>query len=121
MANIMQVNITLSGMPQIQQNMQAWLANFRTEVDGRIQEAGINTQAGAKQACPVDTGRLRASIQYIPGILKCRVETNVNYAWFIENGHFTRNHKSFVAARPFLFPAWNREQKQCIDDLKMIA
>lgn len=51
---------------------------------------GVRVQTRAKQLCPVDTGRLRASITVATGLeggeLVIRVGTNVKYARFIHNG-----------------------------------
>jgi HK97 gp10 family phage protein len=69
-------------------------------IDKNIQIAGIGCQAYAKQFCPVDTGRLRASIQYQSGYLTCYVTTNVFYAWYIEFGTVK------MRAYPFMVPAF---------------
>lgn len=66
-----------------------------------VQAAGIECQATAKQLCPVDTGRLRASIQYAKtDDASCQVGTDVEYAEFVELGTYK------MAAQPFLFPAF---------------
>lgn len=72
----------------------------------------IKVQNEARRLCPVDTGRLRASIHHVPGRdargFYVQVGTNVNYAGFVEFG--TRR----MRAQPFLRPAlaraaaWNR-------------
>lgn len=50
--------------------------------------------------CPVDTGRLRSSIEMVfVGVLAVRVGTNVEYALYVEMG--TRDSP----AQPFLRPA----------------
>jgi len=70
-----------------------------------INTVAFLVEADAKRACPVDTGRLRASIGVTPastaalGTLTAFVGTNVNYAPFVELGT-RRQH-----AQPFLFPA----------------
>lgn len=63
----------------------------------------IQVDRAAKRLCPVDTGRLRASIDWQlardhQGLLAI-IGTNVTYAPFVEFG--TR----FAAAQPFLRPA----------------
>jgi|SRR5579885_2549895 phage gpG-like protein len=108
------ISVNFSGKPD--------LAALTAKVDAAIQGAGIDTQAYAKQACPVDTGRLRASIQYQKtGLAACTVGTNVFYGPFIELGHWSRGHHSFVAARPFLFPAFQRASKNLVTELKAIT
>lgn len=100
-------------------DLNAWLQQKTQEIDQAIQGAGINTEAGAKQACPVDTGRLRASIAYTPDTLACSVGTNVEYALPVELGHHTRSG-SFVPAQPFLFPASVQAGQELLQELKDI-
>lgn len=116
----MQVKITINGAQSIQGVINAKMQKFVAKVDQAVQGAGIDCQALAKQACPVDTGRLRASIAYTPGKLKCSVGTNVNYAWDVEAGHRSRNPDVHVAARPFLFPAYATTSKQLVGELKAL-
>lgn len=117
----MQVKITINGADTIRGAINTRLARFAAKVDQAVQGAGIDCQALAKQDCPVDTGRLRASIQYTPGKLKCSVGTNVNYAPDVELGHVTRNPDIHVAARPFLFPAYATVSKQLVGELKAMV
>lgn len=68
-----------------------------------LQRRALKVDAAAKQLCPVDTGRLRASITNHLGQdstgLYALIGSNVHYAIFVELG--TR----FAAAQPFLRPA----------------
>lgn len=74
-------------------------------VASRLRRSGVRVQNRAKQLCPVDTGRLRSSIQLVDphqvstDVLSVRVGTAVNYARYVEFG--TR----YMAARPYLRPA----------------
>ncbi|HKU53714.1 MAG TPA: HK97-gp10 family putative phage morphogenesis protein, partial [Nitrospira sp.] len=75
-----------------------------------IFKLGVNVQSSAKTKCPVDTGRLRSSIQTTPPRetstgLAVRIGSNVNYARFVELG--TRR----MRAQPFLRPALTQEVK----------
>ena len=92
------------------------LANAEQEIAEQanelIQGAGIDIEADAKQACPVDTGRLRASIKYTPGNMECTVYTNVEYAKFQEFGTV------YQKAQPFLFPAFEKNTKRLQGELK---
>jgi HK97 gp10 family phage protein len=102
------IRVNFSGKPD--------LAALFTKVDNAIQGAGIDTQAYAKQACPVDTGRLRSSIQYQKtGLAQCTVGTNVFYSWYVELGTYK------MAARPFLFPAFQRASTNLIAELKAMT
>lgn len=93
--------------------MDAFVASLEDKVDQAVQGAGIETEAEAKKAAPVDTGRLRSSIQYArQEKMKCSVGTNVSYAIYQEYG----TYKS--PAHPFLFPAFQIASQHLIDELK---
>jgi HK97 gp10 family phage protein len=98
--------------------IDAYVANLEIKADQAVQGAGIETEGLAKQACPVDTGRLRSSIKYTKTAdLECTVGTNVNYAPYIEYGHKSRG-SSYVPAKPFLFPAYQTAKQHMIEELK---
>ena len=99
--------LVLSALQNATEELQA-------KVNELIQEAGINTEADAKQACPVDTGRLRASIKYTPGEMECTVYTNVEYAAFVEWGTVHQQ------AQPYLYPAFENNGQKLIDALRDI-
>ena len=57
---------------------------------------------------PVDTNRLRKSIhteitKQTLEIVEVMTGTNVNYAYFVHQGHITRGGGRFIPGRPFLF------------------
>lgn len=112
------MDIEITGASGVEDAMDAALQQLLSKIDAAVQGAGIDCQAGAKQACPVDTGRLRASIQYAKtGEAACQVGTDVEYAMPVEMGHVTQSG-SFVAARPYLFPAFISASKNLLDELK---
>lgn len=53
---------------------------------------GATAEGHAKRACPVDTGRLRASITYAVNDDTVYVGTNVDYAEYIEYGTGAANY-----------------------------
>lgn len=74
----------------------------------QLMATGVNVQTRAKRLCPVDTGRLRSSIQTTMPFrrgnnLVVSVGSNVNYARFVEEG--TR----YMKAKPYLRPALEQE------------
>lgn len=81
-------------------------------------KACLLVEGDAKRNCPVDTGRLRASItnrleveeKQLVGI----VGTNVEYASYVEFG--TSNPK--YPCQPFLFPALESNKEKIKDLLK---
>lgn len=69
-----------------------------------LDNAAMRVEASAKQRCPVDTGRLRSSIQVGGDGLQRTVGTNVEYGPYIEFGTSKR------PAKPFLGPAAEQER-----------
>lgn len=77
----------------------AWAKTHTAETRADLFRLGTMIQNDARSRCPVDTGRLRASItvKRLPqGVV---VGSNVEYAGYVEYG--TRH----MAARPYLRPA----------------
>lgn len=79
------------------------LKSMELETEADLARFGILVQNGARQRCPVDTGRLRASIMSTPGRDSrgpyVDIGTNVEYAPFVEYGTMR------TRAQPFLRPA----------------
>lgn len=120
------ISITVSGEREIIANIEATLARLQKQVNEAVQGAGIDCAADAKQHCPVGTpestgikgyagGRLRSSIQYVPGHMQCKVGTDVEYAWYVELGTYK------MGARPFLFPAFVRAGQNLMKELRDIT
>lgn len=86
---------------------QRAIEEFLNSEDGPVgaflARKGVRGEAVAKRLCPVDTGRLRASITHRLGRdsegLFVDVGTDVEYAPYVELG------TSRMAARPYLRPA----------------
>lgn len=76
-----------------------------------LEEWGLTAEAYASEACPVDTGRLRASISHDHDDNTMMVGTNVEYAPYVELG--TKN----MDAQPYLRPAIENH----INEYKSIA
>lgn len=64
-----------------------------------LEEWGLTAEAYASDYCPVDTGRLRASISHDTDEDTMYLGTNVEYAPYVELG------TSRMDAQPFLRPA----------------
>ena len=76
-----------------------------------IEKAALLLERRAKQNCPVDTGKLRASISTEVGNLEAEVGTNVEYAPCVEFG--TSKQK----AQPFMRPALDKAITQLNKDM----
>lgn len=109
------------GLDKILSQVGQIQAGMESKIDRAVQGAGIDCNKYAKQACPVDTGRLRSSIQYEnKGQFKCICETTVNYAVFVEKGHHLKGGEGWVAAKPFLGPAYEQAKSELMDKLRSI-
>ena len=76
-----------------------------------IEKAALTLEKNAKQNCPVDTGKLRASITTEVGNLEAEVGTNVEYALCVEFG------TSKQSAQPFMRPALDKAITQLNRDM----
>lgn len=109
------------GLDKIMAQLGQIQAGMESKIDRAVQGAGIDCNKYAKIACPVDTGRLRSSIQYEnKGLYKCICETTVNYALFVELGHHTRGGGGWVAPQPFLGPAYEQAKTELMAKLRSI-
>lgn len=103
-------------------NWDNWIENLPEEI---IQEArdfiattAYKVESDAKWRCPVDTGRLEASITTEVGMgpmgLQAEVGTNVEYASHVEFGTSTQ------AAQPYLIPSFNKNTQKFGEQLRAI-
>ena len=76
-----------------------------------IEDAALLLERNAKQNCPVDTGKLRASITTEVGKFEAEVGTNVEYAQCVEFG------TSKQSAKPFMRPALDKAITQLNKDI----
>ena len=79
-----------------------------------LEEWGLTAEAYASDYCPVDTGRLRASISHDTDEDTMYLGTNVEYAPYVELG------TSRMDAQPFLRPAIENhmdEYKDILNDV----
>jgi HK97 gp10 family phage protein len=107
-------DVEIDGMSALFVALDAFTEALKAKANEAVQGAGIECEAEAKQACPVDTGRLRSSIAYTPGDLECTVGTPVEYAAFVELG--TSKQK----AQPYLFPAFLKASQSFQDEMKAL-
>lgn len=89
----MDVSVTMKS------NKDEIMLNIQEAVAQALEAIGITAEAHAKEICPVDTGRLRASISHAVDGDTVVIGTNVEYAPAVELG--TSRQK----AKPYLRPA----------------
>ena len=105
-------------MSKIEIDSRAFLSsldNYQEDVLAGLQQnivdAALTLERQAKQKCPVDTGKLRASNTTKVGKLEAEVGTNVEYAQCVEFG--TSKQK----AKPFMRPALDKAIAQLNRDM----
>lgn len=90
-------------MAGVSWNNDAVVKQVNSKIEAIMMKAVLMVEADAKRMCPVDTGRLRASITHRVihdrGVIQGRVGTNVHYGPDVELG--TTNQ----SAQPYLRPA----------------
>lgn len=85
-------------------------------IDKTLQRAGMLVEADAKRNCPVDTGRLRASITTSPvEEHTVTIGTNTEYAPYVELGTCK------MSAQPFLQPALDMNKQAILNMFKGIV
>ena len=68
-------------------------------VQRELKETASDIEEEAKKRAPVDTGRLRASIEAETKGLEANIGTDVEYAHFVHDGTYA------IEAQPYLFSA----------------
>ena len=91
----MSVNLTT----EVVDNKSFFLDALPEQIAQALEAIGLAAEGYAKDDCPVDTGRLRASISHARDDNAAYIGTNVEYAAFVELG------TSRMKARPYLRPA----------------
>ncbi len=84
----MNINFQVSGLNELQRKLKTLSDIERdTRLDRAVGRAAARMQAQVKMLTPVDTGNLRNKIDVLSDkLLEYRVETNVEYALFVEFG-----------------------------------
>lgn len=107
----------IEGLQELNQEFNDLENALTQEVITALMRGGMIIEADAKRRCPVDTGRLRASLttdveREGKTTFVLKVGTNVEYASFVENG------TSRMAAQPFLRPAVDAKAKDVVDEIR---
>ena len=103
----MDINIDLTQFKVFQNKIQRLSEEFRDKAIKEIAQAARQNILQQTQAnTPVDTGTLRAGwetkINDMPNGYQIEISNNVEYTTYVEWGHRTRGHKSFVEGRYML-------------------
>jgi phage gpG-like protein len=111
----MRVKLSSKGLDKAIRDIAAYEQRKVAAIQEQVTLTALAIEAEAKINVPVQTGRLRASIQPIfrPDGLGAEVGTNVTYAASVEFGIGR-------IARPYLFPAAEKERQNFIANIKEI-
>jgi HK97 gp10 family phage protein len=138
------IRFKIEGMKEAIRNIQDWELEKIRQSRLQIERSAINIEREAKNLCPVDDQILRPSIAKkvtatdSGRVLEAEVGTVVEYAPFVEFGtgsgvsvpagqeEFAMQFKGKTGrkrnypARPFLFPAWERERPKFVKSMEAI-
>lgn len=109
------VTIPADELQKATRSLAFWTEKKRADVRRAISKGVIKIDAKAKTKCPVDTGRLRSSINPFVDAdgLGGGVGTNVHYAPHVEYGTIKMD------AQPYLRPAAREEQDDIIAEISL--
>jgi hypothetical protein len=109
------ITFDLKGADKVFQNLKNYPKKVQLAVQHSILDDMVEIATEQVNIVPVDTGRLKGSIEgpelISPGVFE--IKTNVEYAPFIEFG------TSRMAAQPFFFPPYLKRMKQIVLNAKM--
>jgi HK97 gp10 family phage protein len=138
------IRFKIEGMKEAIRNIKDWEVEKIRQSRLQIERSAINIEREAKNLCPVDDQILRPSIAKkvtatdSGRVLEAEVGTTVEYAPFVEFGtgsgvsipagqeEFAMQFKGKTGrvrnypARPFLFPAWERERPKFVKSMEAI-
>lgn len=105
----MQIDVVYNKLPKLP-------AALRREAERAVERNARECGAVAKSLAPVDTGKLRDSIDARPdGSMAWVVGPHTDYAAYVEYG------TSRMAAQPYLTPATERQRSRFIGDMEQIV
>lgn len=122
--------MAIEGLDNLIAKLNSLKGNTENAVKRGMGKGLARIQASAKQNCPTDTGRLRASIvtdvQSDGDVVIGAVGTNVEYAPYVEFGTGQMGDQSVEhrqdwkgqSAQPFLFPAYRENIDAACQDIK---
>lgn len=84
-------------------NFELDMDAIESAIEEALEESANAIEKGAKNNTPVDTGRLRNSIEAETNGMEANIGTDVYYAGYVHDGTYR------MAARPFLFSAADAE------------
>lgn len=112
----MRITIQVEGGRELSRKISKLNLLASAQVKAAVAESSLNVQRNARKRCPVDTGRLRSSINavFYQGGMTGEVVSAVEYAPYVEFG----THRA--SAQPFLFPSWEEERPNYLKNIQSV-
>jgi HK97 gp10 family phage protein len=132
------MEMNLEGLDEVKRLLNAF--KVKKGVESAVREAAFKIAGDAKDAAPVDTGRLRGSIRPESVMVNAseivgRISANTEYAVYVEFGTGQRGEASpappkspeeadythewaGMAARPFLYPAFKENKEWAAEKVR---
>jgi HK97 gp10 family phage protein len=138
------IRVRIDGLSEAIRDLKEWEQDKIRRTAMQVERSAINIERDAKNAAPVDMGILRSSIAKTVTatdkgrVVSAEVGTNVEYAPFVEFGTGSgvsvpdgqqeyalqfkgkTGRKRNMPARPFLFPAWEKERPKFVNAMEDI-
>jgi HK97 gp10 family phage protein len=107
------MSILVAGIAEVTAAFKLASVRMTTATQRGLDRAALLVQKDAKQAAPVLTGRLRASIAIRAGDtpLSREIYSDVEYAIYVEMGTLR------MRAQPFIYPSLNKNFQACLNAL----
>jgi len=138
------IRVRIDGLKDAIRDLKEWEQDKIRRTAMQVERSAINIERDAKNAAPVDMGILRSSIAKTVTasdkgrVVSAEVGTSVEYAPFVEFGTGSgvsvpdgqqeyamqfkgkTGRKRNYPARPFLFPAWEKERPKFVNAMEDI-
>jgi len=138
---MIKLSIPKSEINKAVKEMEGRASKYEQNVAKELFRGALDIESGAKQKAPVDTGRLRSSIQskIDPDDVSAEVVVNAEYGPYVEFGtglyakellagkpremvqharEFFKTGKGRRPAQPFVFPAYYEQRPKIISRVK---
>lgn len=112
--------ISAVGLSTVIENLAKVTEETILAADAAVQRAAVHCTGYAQELSPVLTGRLRDGYEaYNNGECSSSCENWVEYALFVEEGHYTVAG-TFVPPQPALMPAFLDASEELVEELRNI-
>ena len=108
------LSLTYKGVKGSQSALKQFEQDISQTVTDWLESMGQIVTEEMKNLCPVDTGALQESIDYLVSGTDLTFEATEDYAGFVEYG------TSKMAAQPFMTPAYDQEREHLLQNIQSL-